>query len=339
MYSLIAGMLIPLRSGITDVQPSSVRTGERVELTVTGYNTHFLQAKDQIRAWLKLDSVHTFSPRSIDVQGEQQLTLSFDIPAALPTDQKVNLSALILDNPIDGASVLPSAVSITQNADKSITKGEAAWPQSDIKNLHKGSLAFPFRNLLEETIRNLYYHVSLWFAMIFLLCAANYHAYRYLRTSDLLHDAKSAAYTQVALLFGIMGLVTGMMWASYTWGAAWSNDPKQAGTAVALLIYAAYFVLRGSFDDEERRAKVSAPYSVFAFVAYLLLIYLYPRLVESLHPGNGGNPGFGGEDLDNTMRLIFYPAIIGWILLGFWLSNLAWRITWVRTKLYELESY
>jgi heme exporter protein C len=41
-----------------------------------------------------------------------------------------------------------------------------------------------------------------------------------------------------------------------------------------------------------------------------------------LHPGNGGNPGFGGYDLDGTMKLIFYPAIIGWSLLAVWILSI-----------------
>lgn len=333
MYSLIAGMLIPLKPGISELQPSNVQTGERVQFTLEGYNTHFTEAAGEIRAWIKIDSVNSFPISSIEVEDDRHISFSSDIPSDLPSEDKVTPCALILDNPVDGAMVLPSAVFITKspNTQDSIAQ---KFAENKIEGLHKSGFSFPFRPIIEESIRNLYYHVSLWFALLFLLGAANYHGYRYLRTSDLTHDIKAAAYTQVALLFGLMGLVTGMMWAEYTWGAAWSNDPKQVGTAIALLIYTAYFVLRGSFDDEERRAKISAPYGIFAFVAYMLLIYLYPRLVESLHPGNGGNPGFGGEDLDNTMRLVFYPAIIGWILMGFWISNITWRAKLVQEKLY-----
>ncbi len=67
-------------------------------------------------------------------------------------------------------------------------------------------------------------------------------------------------------------------------------------------------------------------YNVFAFVALIPLIFVIPRLTDSLHPGAGGNPALGGEDLDNTMRMIFYPAIIGWTLLGAWMAQLNYRI-------------
>ena len=56
------------------------------------------------------------------------------------------------------------------------------------------------------------------------------------------------------------------------------------------------------------------------------LLYIIPRMRESLHPGAGGNPGFGGEDLDSTMRAVFYPGIIGFTLVGLWLAQLWWRV-------------
>jgi heme exporter protein C len=117
-----------------------------------------------------------------------------------------------------------------------------------------------------------------------------------------------------------------MVWAYFTWGDWWSADPKQNTSAIALLLYFAYFVLRGSFNEDQQKARISAVYNLFAFAALIPLLYILPRMTDSLHPGNGGNPGFGKYDLDNTMRLVFYPAVIGWTLLGVWMANLQVRI-------------
>jgi heme exporter protein C len=65
------------------------------------------------------------------------------------------------------------------------------------------------------------------------------------------------------------------------------------------------------------------------------LLFILPRLTDSLHPGNGGNPGFGAYDLDNRMRLVFYPAVIGWTLLGFWMASLRTRILTLQQKEHE----
>jgi heme exporter protein C len=91
-------------------------------------------------------------------------------------------------------------------------------------------------------------------------------------------------------------------------------------------MYLAYLVLRNSIDEEQKRAKISAVYNVFAFPVMIVLLFILPRMTDSLHPGNGGNPGFGGYDLDNTMRLVFYPAVLGWMLMGVWIMTIRFRI-------------
>jgi heme exporter protein C len=101
-----------------------------------------------------------------------------------------------------------------------------------------------------------------------------------------------------------------------------------------MLIYLAYLVLRGSSTDYDRRAKISASYSIFAFLALIPLVFVIPRLTDSLHPGNGGNPALGGEDLDNTLRLFFYPSIIALILLGIWMSQLLLRYEKLKQKVF-----
>lgn len=180
--------------------------------------------------------------------------------------------------------------------------------------------------ILNETARNLYYHVPMWFAMITILGASFIQSIRYLRNFNPLNDVYASALASVGMVMGILGLLTGMLWAKYTWGYAWSNDPKQMVSAVSLLIYSAYFVLRGTVEDPDKCAKISAVYNIFAYFMLIPLLFVVPRLTASLHPGNGGNPGFNAYDLDNFMRLVFYPACIGWILFGFWLAQIVFRI-------------
>jgi heme exporter protein C len=90
-------------------------------------------------------------------------------------------------------------------------------------------------------------------------------------------------------------------------------------------MYAAYFVLRNSIEDEEKKARISAVYNLFALPVFIVLIFVLPRLTASLHPGNGGNPGFNSYDLDSRLRLVFYPAVLGWIFIGFWIADLQIR--------------
>jgi heme exporter protein C len=187
--------------------------------------------------------------------------------------------------------------------------------------------------VLNESIRNLYFHVPMWFGMVVILGASAVHSIRYLNQPNSLHDFKAEATAKVGLLYGVLGLITGAIWAQFTWGEWWSSDPKQNTSAIALLIYLAYLVLRGSFQEDQQRARISAVYNIFAFASLIPLLFILPRLAEdSLHPGNGGNPGFGGYDLDAKMRLVFYPAVLGWILLAFWISELTVRVQKLANK-------
>jgi heme exporter protein C len=79
-------------------------------------------------------------------------------------------------------------------------------------------------------------------------------------------------------------------------------------------------------EDGMQRARLSAGYNLFAFALLIPLLFIVPRMTDSLHPGNGGNPALGGEDLDHKMRLVFYPAVIGFTLLGAWIAQLVYRV-------------
>jgi heme exporter protein C len=184
----------------------------------------------------------------------------------------------------------------------------------------------PRQAILNETVRNLYFHVTMWFTMIFLLGTSVYHSIQYLRKSDIKSDIISNAYVETGLVFATLGLVTGSLWAKFTWGDWWTNDPKLNSVAIGLLIYLAYGLVRSSMPDEQQKARISNVYNIFAFVIFMILIWILPRMTDSLHPGNGGNPGFSKYDLDSNMRLVFYPAIIAWTLLGYWIVNLRIRI-------------
>ncbi len=190
----------------------------------------------------------------------------------------------------------------------------------------------PRLDILNETIRNLYYHVPMWFGMIVLFAVAFGYSVLYLRSGDLRHDLYAVSFTNTGIFFSVLGMLTGMEWAQYTWGAAWSNDPKQLCTAILMLIYFAYSILRSGLRDEEKRAKIGAVYNVFAFAMVVPLIFVIPRMVDSLHPGNGGNPAFAKYDLDSNMRMVFWPANVGWILLGVWIATLQTRLALVKYK-------
>lgn len=204
-------------------------------------------------------------------------------------------------------------------------------------------LDVPRLPILNESIRNLYFHVSMWFSMMLLYIVSVVYSIRYLRTFNHRYDIFASKFAVIGTLLGILGYATGCIWANYTWLtdqhqslANVLKEPKLIGTAIALLIYGAYFVLRGSFTDIDKRARVSAVYNIFAFVMLFPTIWIIPRLVGSLHPGapgsDSGNPALNFKDIDSRLRMVFYPAIIGWTLLGVWIATLKIRLQLLKDK-------
>lgn len=207
-----------------------------------------------------------------------------------------------------------------------------------------GGLLLPVPELtqLGETIRNLYYHVCMWFSMMILYTLSIIHSIKYLNKGNLLHDNKAKSYAGMGTYMGILGYATGAIWASFTWAdpnnpayasfGSIMREPKLIGAAIALLIYGAYFILRNSILDDDQRARVSSVYNVFAYAMLFPSIWIIPRLLPSLHPGQEGNPALNFNDIDARMRMVFYPAVLGWTLLGVWIAQLHIRLNIINEK-------
>ena len=179
---------------------------------------------------------------------------------------------------------------------------------------------------VNQTIRNLYFHVCMWFVMLVMLCVSVVFSIKYLSGFDNKNDIIAVEAANTGILFGLLGIITGMLWAKFSWGQWWVNDTKLKGAAIAVLTYLAYIVLRNSLDDISKKARISAVYNIFAFAVFILFVLILPKLSNgSIHPGDGNDNVLPLLTIDNSMRIVFYPALLGWTLLAFWLMQLRIR--------------
>jgi heme exporter protein C len=329
-FTFSAGILIPLAPGLISAESSAVSTSSApFTVKVLGYGTRFKENQSSIAAWIKNDDKENCAS-SIKVIDDTHLELDF--PPIAPLNNP-SFGLAVYDD-ADGRLFMPDAISTSDTTHGGIV----TTCNPIVKNAKQDYFAFPFRYILYESMRNLFFHVPMWFTMIALLSWALFNNLRYLRSFDLKYDAIANEAVNTGLVFGVLGLITGSLWARVTWGAWWVDDVKLNGTAITMLAYLAYAVLRNSMNDEQKRARISAIYSVFAYVMMIVLIGLLPRLqgTDSLHPGNGGNPAFSSYDLDSTLRMVFYPAVAGWILLGFWIYSIRLRVHNLKEQLLEL---
>lgn len=189
-----------------------------------------------------------------------------------------------------------------------------------------GLLKAPLVPVLEETTRVIYFHIPSAWVTVVALGWSMLHSILYLWKRDLRNDDHAAAAAELGLLFCIAATVTGALWAKAMWGAYWNWDPRETSIFFILLLYSAYLALRGSIEGDEKRARLSAIYSVAAFVAVPFLIFVVPRMYDTLHPDPLINKR-GKIDMDPLMVQCFVAMLAGFTVLFFWLQTLRVRVT------------
>ncbi len=342
-YVIAGSFFVPLGPGVTQVLPLSFYPDSVYTFHIRTCHSHFTSPKaGKIQLWFK-NRTKYYSAVSMQVVNDNELVAQFALASA--QQDKFNPSNLdvVVNDDLDGTFALRDAVTLVKSAmvDSSFTS-MATETEPEVKSNHHQLICFPYREILYETIRNTFFHVPMWFVMTMLVFASFIGSIRYLINGDWKQDLLAEQSVAVALLFGTCGYLTGLLWAKYTWyiGVSWSDvirkllleDIKMAAALIAMFFYIAYLVLRNSMEDMQQRRKISAVYNIFAFVIFILCVFVLPRLTDSMHPGNGGNPAFSKYDLDSTLRLFFYPAVIGWILLGFWILSVLMRLQFIALK-------
>ncbi|MFN8308482.1 MAG: cytochrome c biogenesis protein CcsA [Chitinophagales bacterium] len=332
MYVLIGGMLVPLGPGITKVNPDHLPADIPLKIELTGYNTHFLSGGN-LQVFFK-EGANYFKPDDVSVLSETTLMVPFTMNSTQFHYASVPALDVIVNDDLDGNVTLREGLVLSKETIDTARNGaEAKAITPEVKHNKFQSFAFPYREILYQSIRNTFYHVPMWFGMLLILLISVAFSIRFLMNENPIDDIIASEAVNVGLLYGVLGLLTGMMWATFTWGEPWPNDPKLNGAAMGVMIYFAYVILRGSMDDAVKRARISAVYNIFAVVFFVAFIFIVPRLTDSLHPGNGGNPAFSKYDLDSRLRLFFYPAVIGWGILSFWILSIRVRIKMLERKI------
>jgi heme exporter protein C len=187
-------------------------------------------------------------------------------------------------------------------------------------------LRAPLVPVLEETTRVLYFHIPAAWLTVVALGWSMINSVIYLVRRDLRADDHAAAAAELGLIFCIGATVSGALWAKAMWGAYWNWDPRETSIFFVLLIYTAYLALRGSIEGEEKRARLSAVYSVAAFVAVPFLIFVVPRMYATLHPDPIINDR-GKVDMDPMIRWCFLSMLVGFTGLYVWLQSLRVRVS------------
>ncbi len=193
-------------------------------------------------------------------------------------------------------------------------------------------LTYPFIPQLRERARNLYFHVPMSWVAVLAYCVAMIYGWKYLKTRNLDHDVRSSAAAGIGTMFAFLATVTGAVWARFDWGTYWNWDPRQTSIFIVFMIYGAYFALRSAIDQDDRRARLSAVYAIFAFITVPFLFFVMPRLMDGLHPGSAGSANAGpvispqADALHPLKQIIFALSLGMFTALFYWLLGLTVRV-------------
>ena len=334
LYSLIGGLTIKLKPGISAVDKTLIKSDSIQFLGIELYNCPE-EIKINRLVVVKKDLLWE-TPGSQLIRKDKTLTspISINLGKASSGLCDVLLEVETKEN-TPSWMYFPQAFWIEKSMSDTLSTGngkvatlEEISSSGELKLIDEVEFGFPNRSILNESIRNLLYHVPMWFSMIFLLGVSAVASILYLRKGDMFYDLLSDSFLKIGILNGILGCLTGAAWARVTWQSWWpAEDPKLNGVAIGMSMYLAYLILRSSIQDPYQKARISSVYSVLIYPIFMALIAIMPKLTEgSLHPGSGGSVGFNQYDLDNTLRMFFYPAILGWIGVFSWIAIMRIRI-------------
>jgi heme exporter protein C len=183
----------------------------------------------------------------------------------------------------------------------------------------------PAKGFLGESSRIVFFHVPCaWTAALAFLVAAAY-SLAYLVRRDHRSDEIAEASVRLGLLFALLTLVTGSIFAKIMWGSYWNWDPRESSYLLLVFLYGAYLFLRAAIDDPERRARIGAAYALFAAVLMPFLVFVAPRVTASLHPQTVINPE-GKILMDGPTKTVFFAALTGFTGLFFWMLEIESRL-------------
>ena len=137
-------------------------------------------------------------------------------------------------------------------------------------------------------------------------------------------DLVAVASVEIGVVFSLINIVSGSIWARPVWNTWWTWDPRLVTATVMVLIYSAYLMLRQGIEDPDRRARFGAVYGIVGFVS-VPLTFLSIRIFRTIHPvviGSNDPSAEGTFDMSPRMLHAFLFSLLTFTVLYL---NLLWH--------------
>ena len=152
-----------------------------------------------------------------------------------------------------------------------------------VRNLYLIFMVMPDEASQGMIYRLLYFHVPAWWTAFLAVASSGVFSSLYLVKKNLRYDAMAVSVTEVAVVFLIMGITLGSIWGRIIWGVWWAWDARLTSALICVLLYSGYLMLRPSIEEPSQRARISAVFSLFAFVD-VPIVWFSIRWWRTQHP-------------------------------------------------------
>ncbi len=146
-------------------------------------------------------------------------------------------------------------------------------------------------------------------------------------------DLLAEASAKLGIVFCIVALLSGSIWANMTWGSYWNWDPRETTTLILLITYIAYLSFRMAIDDIDKKARLSSVLGILGFIS-VPLSYVSVELF-TLHPG-GGVP-LSKLNLTSPMMTTLMIALIGVSMIYLFLLKRTLDLMKIESKLIKIR--
>jgi heme exporter protein C len=175
----------------------------------------------------------------------------------------------------------------------------------------------PQEAIMGDVQRVFYFHVAAgWVGALAFLVTAIVGGI-YLARGEQRWDRIAVASVEIGVVFTIINIVTGSIWARPIWNTWWTWDPRLVTATIMLLIYIAYIMLRQGIEDPDRRARFGAVYGIVGFIS-VPITFASIRIFRTIHPvvvGSSDPTALGAFDMNAEMRVAFFFSLFTFTLI------------------------
>ena len=169
-----------------------------------------------------------------------------------------------------------------------------------------------------------YFHIAnAWVGMLGFLAAA-VAGLIYLIKHDQKWDVIELAAVEISLVFFLIAIISGSIWARPSWGAYWTWEPRLTTAAILEMVYISYLLLRQGIDDPDRRARFSAVYTLVGAIS-VPITFMSIRLLRTIHPvviGTNSSTSQGSFDMTSKMLATMFFVLFSFSVI---FVNLFWH--------------